>query len=190
MAARIELPKHLLGTKRKGLASLSLAIALGPGLGGCSKEVPIHWIMIESNAQAEGAVWRSLVNKDVGKDFFGGRDFATSFGPHGVLVNYLMPPNSEATQLAKAYRPRWQTADGNVYVVEDVPVASLIPKGILDQARDAGGLPIEVRFAFLPEGRFRMSWRQCPTNACSEGRNPNAGTATEFVGRLETTEAK
>ena len=92
--------------------------------------------------------------------------------------------------LGESYLVRWMVSDRDLFVVDDVPLMSLLPANTLDIAARGRGGSLTTRLVFLREGRLRVDWFLCPKLDCVEAyfsKDFRYQGSQEFQGRLEAT---
>ena len=106
-------------------------------------------------------------------------------GIHGKTTGVV----SGLVPLGESYAARWIVNDRDVYVVDDIPIRSLLPAETVAVAGRHKGGSLLTMMTVLPDGRLRFGWLLCPTQSCEkyDQRDEDFQASAEFQGRLEAT---
>ncbi|MGE0802670.1 MAG: hypothetical protein AB7G13_30775 [Lautropia sp.] len=162
-----------------------LAVGILPLVAGCGlagrngSNEPIEWIQRWRNETGETVAIAHIVKRSplpIEIDRGGIKGNTT-----GVI--------SGLTTFGESYLVRWTVNDRDLYVVDDIPLRTLVPANTLDVAGRGRGGSLMTELAVLPGGRLRLSWTLCPRLDCLDvyraGYRYQA--SREFQGRLEAT---
>ena len=155
------------------------AVAVAAVLGG--------WIGIQVLTSRELVFWNAGFRNETGERAALVHVFersAASMDGLGQIIRSRVPG---LLPLAESYTARWMVDWRYIYVVDDIPVRSLLPANTLEVAGEHKAGTLMTRITLLPAGRLRFSWALCTAGTCDsryECDEDFEGSA-EFQGRLE-----
>lgn len=171
--------------RHRGVRARLVAAALAAVLGG--------WVWTDFLIQPKWFEWIRTARNDAGEPVRMLHLFKQSPAPMESLIGgingwtTLTVPS--LAQLGESYSARWVVNGRDLYVVDDIPLRSLLPANTWDIAGRGKGGSLLTRMTVMPAGRLRFSWILCPDRSCERPymRDGDFQGSAEFQGRLEAT---